>query len=252
VSLFPSNGPEKVHCVDVAVGSDGSGGVELARRGFRVTGIEANPKYLRRTFAYAQEVDAPIELLTAKVEEHVLSDSSADLVTVLHGLHLLDLDKALHECWRILKPNGLLVCAWNDRDLGSDMVCAIEDIVEKHIPSYNRYQMQHSVEDWLTKLENGGLFKMVAYRVERNPMKMESVSSLLDIIDSMSFVRSNLRGEGRKKFNNDLGAMIRHMYGGSRFDLPLETKVFILRKLNDCHKMPHQDKRSHHKTLFST
>ena len=41
-------------CVDIAIGAEGRGGVELARRGFHVVGVEADPTLLARTFRFAQ------------------------------------------------------------------------------------------------------------------------------------------------------------------------------------------------------
>ena len=33
----------------------------------------------------------------------------------MHGIHLVDTDLALEECHRLLKPDGFLCLAWNDR-----------------------------------------------------------------------------------------------------------------------------------------
>ncbi len=47
-----------------------------------------------------------------KVAQH---GGVADLVTVMHGIHLVDYELALEECHRLLKPEGWLCLAWNDR-----------------------------------------------------------------------------------------------------------------------------------------
>jgi hypothetical protein len=53
-ALYPGRAERRPVCVDIAVGAEGRGGVELARRGFRVVGVEANPVLLARTFEFAQ------------------------------------------------------------------------------------------------------------------------------------------------------------------------------------------------------
>lgn len=115
--LFPDRykQPQLPIVVDVAVGADGSSAVELAQKGFHVIGVETDANILAKTFAFAQSAHAEVELMTAKVEKALLQDESCDMVTFLHGLHMIDTEAALREAWRILKPNGTLVAAWNDR-----------------------------------------------------------------------------------------------------------------------------------------
>lgn len=51
---FPGRRRTHPVCVDIAIGAEGRGGVELARRGFHVVGVEADPTLLARTFRFAQ------------------------------------------------------------------------------------------------------------------------------------------------------------------------------------------------------
>ena len=259
----------QTHCVDIVVGSEGRAGVELAKHAnFRVTSIEADVSSMNRTFSYAAKRDAQIELVPASVEESVIDSDSADVVTIFHGLHLLNIPEALKEMHRILKPNKYLVVAWNDRDLSSPLVQDLEERLEKNILNYNRYQKQHAVDEWSYILEEGGLFKMVGYFVKPNPMTLPSTNAFLDLIDSMSFVRSHVHGSARKRLHEDLLACLyRHGIGEdggleekkkkkkkrkeASFEVPIESKCFILRK-ND-HGTGQQDTADHHhhKTIFS-
>lgn len=231
--LYPDRKNAHPMCVDIAVGAEGRGGVELARRGFHVIGVEADPQLLARTFQFAQAHNAHIELMTAKVEHSLLQDSTADLVTFLHGLHLVDTHAALKEAWRLLKPHGRLIAAWNDRELSSSFSRELEDIMEKHVTTYNRFQKQRGVEEWGERLQEGGLFRLVEYAVHPNPIPMPSASALLDVLDCMSFIRGSLRGEARKRFNNDVRGLLERRYGRRAFILPLETKFYILEKIHE-------------------
>lgn len=83
---------------------------------------------------------------------------------------------------------------------------------------------------------------------------MPSTSALLDVLDCMSFVRSNLRGEARKRFNNDVRALLERRFGRRGFVLPLETKLFILEKQHEGQGTPggrHPTKNPHHHTIFT-
>ena len=170
--------------------------------------------------------------MTAKVENSLLGDASADVITFFHGLHLVDTHAALKEAWRLLKPHGRLVAAWNDRDLSSPFIRELEDVMERHVSTYNRFQKQRGVEEWGERLEEGGLFRLREFSVFPNPIQMPSASALLDCLDSMSFVRSHLRGEARKRFNADVRGILERRFGRKAFVLPLETKLFVLEKIH--------------------
>ncbi|PSC67895.1 methyltransferase [Micractinium conductrix] len=227
---FPDRRRTHPVCVDIAIGAEGRGGVELARRGFHVVGVEADPMLLARTFRFAQAHGAHIELVTAKVEKSLLQNHTADLVTFLHGLHLVDTPAALDEAHRLLKPHGQLVAAWNDRNLDDPFIANLEDLFEMYNPTYNRHMKQRDVDQWKDTLEHGGRFKLQEYSVHPNPMRMQSAVTLLDVLDCMSFVRSRLRGSERKAFNNDVRALVEARYGRQPFELQLETKVYCLEK----------------------
>ncbi|KAL4423251.1 hypothetical protein ABPG77_000043 [Micractinium sp. CCAP 211/92] len=249
---FPHHRRAHPVCVDIAIGAEGRGGVELARRGFNVVGVEADPMLLARTFRFAQAHGAHIELVTAKVEKSLLQDTTADLVTFLHGLHLVDTPRALDEAHRLLKPRGKLVAAWNDRNLADPFICQLEELFEAYNPTYNRHQKQRDVDQWKDTLEHGGKFKLQEYSVHANPMHMHSAVALLDILDCMSFVRSRLRGCERKAFNGDVRALVEAAYGRDPFDLQLETKLYILEKDAEGEVDPNRPviKPVHQQSLF--
>lgn len=240
--LFPERKRTHPVAIDIAVGAEGRAGVELARRGFHVIGIEADATLLARTFRFAQAHCAPIELVTAKVERSLLADSTADLVTFMHGLHLVDTQLALEEAHRLLASGGRLVAAWNDRDLSSEFACEMEELFERYNPHYNRSLKQRDIEQWGERLTQGGLFKLQEYSVHPNPLRMRNASALLDILDCMSFVRSALRGSERKAFNADARMAVESRFGREPFDLPLETKLYVLEKNDLTHASPHAPK----------
>lgn len=228
--IYPDRKRTHPVAIDIAVGAEGRAGVELARRGFHVIGIEADATMLARTFRFAQAHSAPIELVTAKVERSLLADETADLVTFMHGLHLVDTQLALEEAHRLLANGGRLVAAWNDRDLSHKFAQEMEDLFEKYNSHYNRSLKQRDIEQWGERLTQGGLFKLAEYSVHSNPLRMRNASALLDILDCMSFVRSALKGTERKAFNQEARTLVERHYGREPFDLPMETKLYVLEK----------------------
>lgn len=232
--IFPNRKRDHTKFIDIAIGSEGRSAVELNRRGFAVVGVEADASLLARTFQFAQVHNANIELVTAKVEHSLLHDNSADAVSFFHGLHLVNTTGALQEAYRLLKPGGVLVAAFNDRNISdSEFIRELEDIMEHHVISYNRWQHQHGIDEWGGKLQEGGMFKLLEYSVFKNHIHMSKASALIDVLDCFSFIRASLRGEARKRFNSDVRALLERRFGRSSFELPLETKMYVLRSLKN-------------------
>jgi 2-polyprenyl-3-methyl-5-hydroxy-6-metoxy-1,4-benzoquinol methylase len=85
----------------------------LSCRGFRVTGVHPDERLLARARAAAHDQKVHLNLVESTSLER--ASSSVDLVTVMHGLHLMDPDATLSEVQKLLKKDGHLVAAFNDR-----------------------------------------------------------------------------------------------------------------------------------------
>ncbi|HET6382665.1 MAG TPA: bifunctional demethylmenaquinone methyltransferase/2-methoxy-6-polyprenyl-1,4-benzoquinol methylase UbiE [Armatimonadota bacterium] len=111
LSRIPAGG----HALDLCTGT-GDLAILLAQRagsGGRVVGVDFCAPMLeiarnRRRIAAADQ--APIRLLQARAEEIPLESGRFDGCTVAFGLrNVSDIDAALAEVWRVLKPAGRLV-----------------------------------------------------------------------------------------------------------------------------------------------
>lgn len=82
-----------------------------------MTAIESDARLLATAHTQALECGVTINSISAaNVHKKVAQQGGvADLVTIMHGIHLVDTDLALEECHRLLKPDGFLCLAWNDR-----------------------------------------------------------------------------------------------------------------------------------------
>lgn len=82
-----------------------------------MTAVESNAALLAKAHTQALECGVTINAISAaNVHKKVAQAGGvASLVTIMHGIHLVDTDFALEECHRLLKPDGFLALAWNDR-----------------------------------------------------------------------------------------------------------------------------------------
>ena len=82
-----------------------------------MTAVESNAALLAKAHTQALECGVTINSISAaNVHKKVAQAGGvASLVTIMHGIHLVDTDFALEECHRLLKSDGFLALAWNDR-----------------------------------------------------------------------------------------------------------------------------------------
>ncbi|MFD2417542.1 class I SAM-dependent methyltransferase [Amycolatopsis pigmentata] len=108
--------------VDLAAGTGKLTG-NLLEMDLRVTAIEPDPGMLaelRRRHPGVSALDG--------VAEHIpLPDGQADAVLIGQAFHWFDLDRALTEIARVLKPGGRLVALWNEDDRSVPWVAAFSD-----------------------------------------------------------------------------------------------------------------------------
>lgn len=99
--------PEGLRILDYGCGRGGLG-IELARKGALVTGVDISESYVEEANASANEQGLPNALfLTADAHATGLPDSTFDMVIGEGVLHHLDIARAAAEIHRVLKPGGM-------------------------------------------------------------------------------------------------------------------------------------------------
>lgn len=101
---------------DLAVLDLGAGTGKLTEvlhgMGLAVTAVEPDPAMLAQLRTRLPDVPA----FQAAAEDIPLPDDSVNAVLVGQALHWFDLDRAVPEIRRVLRPGGVLVTAWNGYD----------------------------------------------------------------------------------------------------------------------------------------
>jgi SAM-dependent methyltransferase len=119
--------------VDVGCGT-GIASRQFAERGISVIGIEPNQEMRRQAEAEAEgasnRIFAP-RYQEGRAEATGLLDASAHAVLAAQAFHWFEWEAALREFHRILKPNGLVVLMWNERDESDPFTQAYGDGVRR-------------------------------------------------------------------------------------------------------------------------
>jgi SAM-dependent methyltransferase len=189
--------------------------------GARVIAVE--PVAEMRARLVATTPDA--EVLEGTAERLPLAEGSADVVTVAQALHWFDLDRALQEVHRILRPDGRLVLFWNMRDLDDPIQRGVEELLAPR----RDYVIGQQEGRWRAPLAESPLFgdsEVAEFRYEQR----FTADDLCDRVASTSFVAAMAPVE-REALLVEIRALT---YGVPEpFPFPYVTEVHLIPRMSD-------------------
>ena len=139
-------GPGKT-VVDVGAGT-GKLTRQLVPTGARVIAVEPLEEMREQLLGAVEGV----EVLAGSAEALPLPDLAADGITVAAAFHWFDVDRALPELHRVLKPGCGLAIIGNGRDLEQPLQAAVQSIIEVYLPGLDE------LRGWIPVLEASPLF----------------------------------------------------------------------------------------------
>ncbi len=127
----------------------------VAALGVRVVAVEPDPRMLAVLHGLG------LEGVEGSAEEIPFDDGVADAVVAGSSLHWFDLDAALPEVHRVLRPDGRFAFGWNHRD---DRHPAIAAMGETVYAAQGRLRgPRWRSRDWAAELTASGLFRDVEH-----------------------------------------------------------------------------------------
>lgn len=189
----------------------------LVPSGARVVAVEPIPEMRAKITG--------VEVLDGTAEELPLEDGAADAVTVAQALHWFDLDRALPELHRVLKPGGCLALFWNMRDLADPIQRGVEDLLAPLRP----YVIGQHEGTWREPLAASPLFgepEVASFGISQQ----FTTDDLCDRVRSTSFVAAMSPVE-----RDELLVRIRALTHGlaEPFVFPYLTEVHLIPRSSD-------------------
>jgi SAM-dependent methyltransferase len=208
---------------DICAGT-GRGAVELVERGFETIALDADIKML-------EQVGHPsIRIIHTPATETTLPDASQDLVLCLQAFHWLDAEAALAEFSRVLKPSGVAVIAWNDRDLADPFTQDFESLVEANNDKYTRdVKISENYEESMKSHARLQVFDKIVYENDTPT----NADAFVRQTKTFSYIK-NVLGDGQEmdKFEAETRDIIKSHFGdaeGGAFVQAWKTKAYFLR-----------------------
>jgi ubiquinone/menaquinone biosynthesis C-methylase UbiE len=158
-----------------------------------------------------QEVVPGVEALFGTAEAIPLPDESVDAVTVAQAFHWFEVDRALAEIYRVLRPMGGLAIVWNAWDDDDPLMNAIDDLI--------RPLRQPGSDDKKAQVLASTLFTSYDERAFPNVDRIDA-DRVVDQVSSISAVAAATPGE-RERILNEARALV----GDGTVDFRMITNV---------------------------
>ena len=138
---------------DIGAGTGMLSDVFLAN-GNRVVAVEPNPEM--RAACAALHTTPQLAIIEGTAEETGLADSSVDMVTAGRAMHWFDIDPAMEEFRRILKPDGwIAIIAFGRTEHGHEENEAFEMLLRQHsddhADTHAGYTVYHRLSSYLPR-----------------------------------------------------------------------------------------------------
>jgi SAM-dependent methyltransferase len=183
----------------------------LVRSGARIVAVEPIPEM--------RALIGPGEVMDGTAEAIPVPDEAAALVTVAQAFHWFDLDRALPEIHRVLRPGGALALVWNMRDLDDSLQRAVEELLA---PRRGHGAAQRGGR-WRAPFAASPLFGDIETAQFRYEQQF-TVDDLVDRVRSTSFVAAMSEDE-RRPLLQHVRELVAHR--DEPFGYPYVTEVMI-------------------------
>jgi len=125
------------------------------KNGNRVYGVEPNEAMRQAGEEYLAAYDG-FSSIEGSAESTTLDDASVDFVTAGQAFHWFQQDAARTEFRRILKADGWIVVAWNDRQMDTPFASAYEDLLVTYVIDYKKVREAYPEAGVMQEFFSGG------------------------------------------------------------------------------------------------
>jgi SAM-dependent methyltransferase len=213
-------GDGRIRVADVGAGT-GIMTRQLVALGHEVVAVEPDDG-MRATLAQATPV---VTAVSGSAESVPLPDSSVDAVVAAQAYHWFDRGRAHPELARVIRPGGVLVVVWNNRDESTDWVAQYSSIIERDRggPSAD-HGVPPDFGPWFAPAETSHFSHTTRHDAD----------SLVTLMMSRSYfiTATPARQAELERQVRELAAGHPDMAGRPEFELPYETLVHRTVRLN--------------------
>jgi SAM-dependent methyltransferase len=191
----------------------------VAALGVRVVAVEPDPRMLAVLHGLG------LEGVEGSAEAIPFGDGVADAVVAGSSLHWFELEVALREIHRVLRPNGRFAFGWNHRDDRSPAIARLAEVV--YAAQTRTPGPRWRSHDWATDLTASGLFRDVETERFEHVLELPR-EALRDHLMSYSGIAA-LPEDERKPVLSEVAALLdadESVSSGGRLRLPFVVSAY--------------------------
>lgn len=195
----------------------------------KIFAIEPNEEMRKQGIKYCNETN--IKWSNGSAEKTNLNTSSIDWLTMASSFHWADLESALNEFHRVIKPGGYFTILWNPRNIATSPIhLEIEKLINDFIPNLKRVSsgLDKHVIDYHIELGSTGQFGNILF-VEH----CYSISISKDrYIGAWRSVNDIQAQAGPKKFEEIIRAIEKKLISLNEIVVPYKTRSWTAERLD--------------------
>jgi SAM-dependent methyltransferase len=221
--------------VDLGAGT-GRASLGMAALGWRVTAVEPGKPMLDVLRAHAANDGLLLSTVQGTAEATGLDPDSADLVTAAQAFHWFEMDVALTEIARILKPGGGVALFWNVRDTeASPFLRDYNELLVKYAAGVDTGRYEATGKDQTDQaFRRSTAFTPPELIYLRHAVAM-TATEFMGMAFTASYVSATMSPDQQDRFRIALaGVLGRHGHNDDRpFDVPYRVDAWIARRRSE-------------------
>jgi SAM-dependent methyltransferase len=215
--------------VDLGAGT-GHASLAMAALGWRVTAVEPGKPMLDVLRARAANEGLLLSTVQGTAEATGLDPASADLVTAAQAFHWFEMDAALTEIARILRPGGGVALFWNVRDTeASPFLRDYHDLLVTYAAGVDTGRYEATGRDQTDQaFKRSTAFTPPELLYLRHRVAM-TATEFIGMAFTASYVRATMAPDQQDRFRIALAGILgRHGHNDDRpFEVPYRIDAWI-------------------------
>jgi SAM-dependent methyltransferase len=208
----------------------------LARRGWRVTGVDISADMLAAARRLTAAADLAIDYVVAPAEATGLADHGFELVSAGTCWHWFDRPKAADEAHRVLASGGWLVISamdwWRGSDDGDNVVDATIELIAAHNPNWASSGASGLRFAWADELRQAGFAAIDRFRYRA--VVPYSHAAWRGRIRASAGIGASLTPEGVAAFDRAHARLLQERFPEEPLQVPHRISAIVARRADEA------------------